>query len=101
MPLLEDFYDFYFDEKFDLVVLDEFKGQKTIQFLNLWLQGGDMTIRKKGSQYIKRKNLPMIILSNYSLDDCYKDQLKLSTLRARLLEIALTSPIDLDNIKFE
>lgn len=101
MPLQEDFYDFYFDEKFDLVVLDEFRGQKTIQFLNLWLQGGEMTIRKKGSQYIKRKNLPMIILSNYCLDECYKDVNKINTLRTRLLEISLSDPIDIDNIKFE
>lgn len=101
MPILEDFYDFYQDDNFDLVVLDEFKGQKTMQFLNLWLQGSTMNVRKKGTQAIKRKNLPMIICSNYRLHECYKDTVKLQTLRARLVEIDLLNPIDLDNIQFE
>ena len=100
MPLLEDFYDFYEDENYDLVVLDEFRGQKTIQFLNMWTQGGIMNVRKKGSQTMKTRNLPFIVLSNYPLDLVYKDPSKIETLKTRFLEIALTEPIDLDNIVF-
>lgn len=100
MPLLEDFYDSYHDQDYDLVILDEFKGQKTIQFLNLWLDGQPMSVRKKGSQGFKNKNLPMIICSNYRLDECYKDLAKISTLEARLKIIELQQKIDLDNILF-
>lgn len=71
MPLLEDFYDFYDDDSYDLVVIDEFKGQKQIQFLNQWLDGQPCTVRVKGGQRLKRKNLPCIILSNWSLSDVY------------------------------
>lgn len=101
MPLHEDFYDSYSEDLHELVVLDEFKGQKTIQFLNEWLQGSVMTYKIKGSQGTKYKNLPMIIISNFQLDQCYKDINKVSTLQARLLEIYIHGPIDLDNIKFE
>lgn len=101
MPLLEDFYDFYNDDDYDLVVLDEFKGQKTVQFMNLFLQGGVMNLRKKGQQVMKRKNLPMIVLSNFVIEDCYRDQVKVASLKTRFVEVNLVSPIDLDNIKFE
>lgn len=96
IPQTEDFYDLYTDD-YDLVVFDEFKGQKTIQWMNLFLQGSAMNIRKKGSQYMKMKNLPVIILSNYTLGDCYpkaNEDGRLETLRARLIEIEIDSFID-------
>lgn len=71
MPLLEDFYDFYDDDSYDLVVIDEFKGQKQIQFLNQWLDGQTTTVRVKGGQRLKRRNLPCIILSNWALPTVY------------------------------
>lgn len=96
IPMGEDFYDLYSDD-YDLVVMDEFKGQKTIQWLNLFLQGSPMNIRKKGSQYMKRKNLPCIILSNYSLSEIYlkaREDGRLGTLEARLEIIEIDSFID-------
>lgn len=82
----EDFYDGY-DDYYDLVVIDEFKGQKTIQWMNEFLQGSRMTLRLKGRQYLKTKNVPVIILSNFSLPECYpKAHLdnRLETLECRL-----------------
>lgn len=96
MPMGEEFYDLYSDD-YDLVVMDEFKGQKTIQWLNLFLQGSPLNIRKKGCQSMKRKNLPCIILSNYSLSEIYvKANLdgRLSTLEARLLCVEIDSFIN-------
>jgi len=95
MPVSEDFYDQYDDRSYDLIVLDEFRAQKTVQQLNLWLQGSTMSVRKKGRQGEKRRNLPMIILSNYSLEGAYRKiseeeeksgvvSDKLDTLRCRL-----------------
>ena len=43
IPLNEDFYDFYADNRYDLAVIDEFKGQKPIQWLNLFLLIGIVT----------------------------------------------------------
>ena len=86
IQVTEDFYDAY-DDDYDLAVMDEFKGQKTLQWMNEFLQGSKMTLRKKGSQYLKSKNIPVIILSNYSLSECYPKAAndgRLSTLEARL-----------------
>nr|WAE43004.1 MAG: replication associated protein [Cressdnaviricota sp.] len=86
MPKSESFYDLYEDSLYDLIVLDEFRAQKTIQELNSWLDGSRMPLRKKGAQSVKEKNLPIIILSNYSLEGAYSktpDE-KLDTLRCRL-----------------
>lgn len=99
IPKEEDFYDFYDDEAYDLVVMDEFKGQKMIQWLNLFLQGGLMTLRKKGSQYRKKANLPVMILANFTLEQCYakaleRDPNKLDTLQTRLQVVEVTTPLD-------
>ncbi len=94
----EDFYDDYFDGMYDLAVIDEFKGGKTIQFLNKWLQGSKMTLRKKGSQYVKRQALPTIILSNFSVEQVYmnaieKHQAAVDSLLTRLMVVMLRDPM--------
>lgn len=93
LPTDEDFYDSYSDSTYDIVVLDEFKAQKRITWLNLFLQGGPMTLRKKGSQIQKLFNIPVIILSNYSLHEAYSNssQLALSSLYARVEIIEWTT----------
>lgn len=96
MPTTEEFYDLYSDD-YDLVVIDEFKGQKTIQWMNQFLQGSPMPIRKKGSQAMKYKNLPVVILSNYSLSECYvkaANDGRLSTLECRLEIVEIDSFIN-------
>jgi len=96
MPTTEEFYDLYSDD-YDLVVIDEFKGQKTIQWMNQFLQGSPMPIRKKGSQSMKYKNLPVVILSNYRLSECYvkaANDGRLSTLEARLEVVEVEKFID-------
>jgi len=99
MPTTEEFYDQYSDD-YDLVVIDEFKGQKTIQWLNQFLQGSPMPIRKKGSQGMKLKNLPVLILSNYRLSECYvkaANDGRLNTLECRLEIVEIDSFIDFYN----
>lgn len=101
MPMQEDFYDFYEDGEYDLCVIDEFRGQKTVQFLNHWLQGDTMNIRKKGSQCIKNFNIPTIILSNFTVPEVYTKVTpdKLASLQVRLHEVSLSVPLDLDKVE--
>lgn len=101
MPALECFYDEYEDGAYDLVVLDEFRAQKRIQELNLWLQGGVMPVRKKGGQGLKRDNIPMIILSNYAPEDCYGkcSPSQLAPLLARLNVVEVKGPIRLEKVE--
>lgn len=70
-PMDEDFYNGYDDKLFDIIVLDEFKSQKRLQFLNSFVQGSPVSLRVKGGQVMKRKNLPVIITSNMPLSSCY------------------------------
>lgn len=100
LPPLEDYYDYY-NDSYELCVIDEFKANKTIQFLNEFLQGSTMNLKIKGSQIIKRANPPVIILSNYAPTECYKDLNKIETLLTRLQVIELDSPIDIENIIFQ
>ncbi len=48
VPMGEDFYDGYSDEEFDLIVFDEYRAQKKIQWMNLFVQGNTVTLRVKG-----------------------------------------------------
>lgn len=93
VPNDEDFYDGFIDGKYDLAVIDEFKAQKKITWMNTFLQGGPTPLRQKGSQYLKLQNIPVIILSNHSLDEAYNHSsgVALEALHSRLMEIEWTS----------
>jgi len=101
MPTDENFYDFYDDEDYDLIVLDEFKGQKTIQDLNRWLDGQTLTVRKKGTQCMKFRNLPVIIVSNFPPHVVYRNKFErgeLEPFTSRLLVVEIKGMIPLDRI---
>ena len=67
----EDFYDEWSNTDYDICIFDEFTACKTLQWLNQWLEGGMMHLRKKGSCIIKTFNIPTIILSNEEPGDVY------------------------------
>lgn len=89
----EDFYDHYDDDDYDLVTYDEFKAGKPIEFLNQWCQAAPQPLKKKGiSAYIKKKHLPTIFTSNFSIRQNYhvvneKDPSALDPLERRLLQV--------------
>lgn len=91
----EDFYDMYQDGDFDLAVLDEFKGWKTIQWMNSWLQGTPMCLRKKGSQAMKLKNIPTLVIANRDITSIYRNtsQVYLDALIQRFFMLNATSEI--------
>lgn len=100
VPNEENFDDFYNDEDFDLIVFDEFRGQRSVTWLNSWLDGSTINVRKKGSQGLKRANLPFIILSNDVLSRWIPLASDLPLVRRRLEGVVLRNPIDLDHIYF-
>jgi len=96
IPKGEDFYDHYHEAYYDFAYLDEYKGQKTIQWLDEWLDGSvGMNIRVKGGQRLKRKSIPTIIFSNYDPAGCYHkvDPSKLAPLLVRLEVVNVTTRI--------
>jgi len=101
IPPFENFYDHYSNDD-HLDVYDEFKAQKPLQWMNLLLQGDDMIIPQKGSQYLKNVNLPIIILSNFTPRQSYHNvtQATLDTFTCRFDYVSLSQPIDRDNIEF-
>ncbi len=106
----EDFDDMYQDNCYDLIVIDEFEGQRKLGWMNELLQGGTMPLRRKGEQYIKNQNLPILIASNQTPSICYQNctTSRITTLLTRLkviniehfIEISVTwSPQDLTTIQ--
>lgn len=89
--LEEDFMDGFDPSLFDLIVFDEFRGQKKITWMNSFVQGGTVPVRIKGSRGVKitdRDNLPVLVLSNYSIAECYHkaDSIAVSTIKSRFEE---------------
>ncbi len=96
----EDFDDDYEDGCYDLAVCDEFKGTRKITWLNRFVQGGAMRLRKKGTQGMKRDNIPVIILSNYPIQyaySCNVPDIAKRTLECRFTEVMI--PAD-EQIRF-
>lgn len=98
LPTGEDFYDQYQDELFDLAVIEEFKSQKTIQWLNQWLDGAQMNLRKKGTQYYKTKSIPTLIFSNFdpmqgAIYPNMQESVSIETFRRRLIPINVDRPL--------
>nr|UOF79959.1 rep protein [Cressdnaviricota sp.] len=87
-----DFFDGYSDE-YDLVVFDEFRGQKTITWLNVFLQGSPMVINIKYGSVNKQKNIACIFLSNLPPHMVFKnvEDSLLEAFIARLLIVNFTS----------
>lgn len=78
-----------FDDSYDFAYIDEFNGQLTVQFLNLWLEGVPMWLNTKGGSVRKTKNIPTFIFSNLPPDRVYwkTSQEILDTLLVRLIVI--------------
>lgn len=98
----EDFYCLYNDTDFDIVVLDEFRATKTIQFLNSFCQAAPFPLKRKGlPTFVKKKHLPTILVSNYSLEECYHEALSknpqvLDPLYRRLDIVYCQEPINIE-----
>jgi len=100
-PKDEHWWDGYEDGTYDLIVLDEFKSQKKITDLNPILSGDPVPLsRRRAAPYVKRDNLPVIILSNFSPQECYHkcspQQLAPLLDRLEFIEVAKTVRIEKD-----
>lgn len=61
-----------YTEEYDLVVFDEFVGQKEVSFMNSFCEGTPMQILRKGKQpHLKVKNVPVIVCSNKRIEELY------------------------------
>jgi len=71
-PKDEKWWDGYSDGCFDLIVLDEYKAHKKITELNPILSGDTTPLSRRSTcPYLKKENLPVIILSNFLPQECY------------------------------
>lgn len=102
VPKDEAFYCDYDDNDYDLIVFDEFRMQKNLQWLNSFIEGAPVLVRKKGKTgTMKRKNLPVIFLSNYCPEILLVDPDERALFACRIEQITLTSFIDISSISTE
>ena len=70
VPMDMDFYE-GFDDTYDLIVFDEMKSQKKLTWLNHFIVGAPMPINIKGTHTFKRRNVPVMFLSNMHPEIAY------------------------------
>jgi len=96
-PKDERWWDLYGDGQYDLIVLDEFRSQKMITELNPILSGDPTTLSRRGmSPITKRDILPVIIMSNYTPEECFpsaNEHGKLEPLLDRITVVKCEGPI--------
>lgn len=73
MPSIEEEnWDGYNDKYINYIEFEEYKGEKTIRFLNRLLEGTKMPLKVKSKdRVIKNKNIPIFIKSNYLPHEAY------------------------------
>lgn len=99
-PKDEKWWDTYSDGAYDLIIIDEFHGQKSITELNQILSGDPISLSRRNMPYVmKRNNLPVIILSNFTPDQCFHKctAQQLAPLNSRLEVIMCDGPIRIDH----
>lgn len=100
-PNSELFYDGFTDAH-ELIIMDEFREGKPSEWINLWLEGSVMMVRRKGTAPVeKRRNPPIVICSNFLPQQLYGEPTALACLEVRVQVISFVNPIDIDNIRFE
>jgi len=71
-PVDEDYFDEWEDGTYDLIWLDEYKAQKTIQVINRIADGMPTSLKRKFKPpFTKYQNVPLIICSNGTPSENY------------------------------
>jgi len=105
VPKNEKWYDGYAEDTYDCMVFDEFHADKPITELNQLLSGDPMPLSRRGlSPIIKRNILPVMILSNYTPQECYstvadRQPHKLEPLLDRIKVVTCPGPIRIEDAR--
>ena len=98
-PKDERWWDLYGDGQYDIIMLDEFRSQKMITDLNPILSGDPISLSRRGMAPVeKRDKLPVIIMSNYTPEECFpnaNEHGKLEPLLDRIIVVKCDGPIRL------
>jgi len=92
-PGIEGTYDDdYEDGIYDIVIFDEFLGQRRLNWMNSFCEGRTFKVHRRYRDTLKKDNLPVIVLSNKLPAECYSNlsQDIIDTLLSRFTVITLS-----------
>lgn len=102
MPNLEDFFDQWEENFYDLIVFDEWEYQQhNPQNMNSILDGSVMNLRIKGGQKMKIQNLPVLILTNQCQMEAFGKGVSLvmrDTFLTRVNWVHLSRPLPIETM---
>lgn len=100
----DKYYSEYDDQRYDLIVCDEFLGlgEKSQSVFNQFLEGTEILLPNRYEPIPKNANLPVIIISNRSLESCYAGKpTELEQMKVRVKCIEIPNPDFVDNEQIE
>ncbi len=107
-PSRNEWDDLYRDGDFDIAIIDEYRGWKSIDWINLFAEGSYMPLKRRSTcDILKTDKIPMIICSNLSIFEAYHDldHSSIHLIEARFLEIEIEDDdeirIEFDTISFD
>lgn len=106
MPFINEYCTGYSDEAYDLVCFDEFSGPNKFKdqpFINQFIEGvNNVQLPNRYAGMYKKKNQPVIILSNFELAANYTNPDIRAQMQARVIEVKISKecPIDYKKISF-
>lgn len=81
-----------FDNNTQMLVLDEFKGQLPVTFLNTVLDGQrGVVIPRRNGDFVKNVNIPVIVLSNYPPYEVYQSNENIAAFVTRFTIVNVTT----------
>ncbi len=94
-----DYYSLYAEGAYQGMYIDEFRGQKRIQWMNRVLDGSAVTLNKKFGEVRKVTNHPVLVFSNVPLCEAYPEmsldgspgKVFFEALRDRFTEVQVTA----------
>jgi len=71
-PSSENWCDEWVDDCYHVAVFDEFGGNRTVTWMNQWLDGSHFPLSRRGkAPIVKKQNIPTIIFSNKLPEEVY------------------------------
>ncbi len=100
MPYAEHWLD-EFDGSHNMIVFDEYKSQKTIQFLNSFCDGAGVPLsRRRMAPFVHSTYVPCLMLTNFTWDEAYSKAFNnnpkiKATLERRWTTVSVDEPTDI------
>ncbi len=97
-PSRNEWDDEWENGRYDLIIIDEYRGWKSIDWINMFAEGSPMPLKRRGTcDILKTDKTPMIVCSNLTIFEAYAalDHNSIHLIEARFDEVEVGDEVDI------